>query len=131
GVSKKVPGLQALHRMSALLLAEVVPEDGHVLVLGAGGGLELRAFAEARPGWRLVGVDPSAPMLRLAEKTLGPLASHVELIEGYVDAAPETAFDGAVCLLTLHFLTPDERLRTLRELWRRLKPGAPLVVAHH
>lgn len=131
GVIKKVPGLQALHRMSELLLAEVVPEDGHVLVLGAGGGLELKAFAEARPGWRLVGVDPSAPMLRLAEETLGALTSHVELIEGYIDAAPETAFDGAVCLLTLHFLTPDERLRTLREIRRRLKPGAPLVVAHH
>src|SRR5699024_1928659 len=35
------------------------------------------------------------------------------------------------CLLTLHFLSPDERLRTLRELRRRLRPGAPLVVAHH
>ncbi|SJZ77162.1 tRNA (cmo5U34)-methyltransferase [Lysobacter spongiicola DSM 21749] len=51
GVIKKVPGLAALHRMSALLLAEVVPEDGHVLVLGAGGGLELSALAEARPGF--------------------------------------------------------------------------------
>lgn len=28
-------------------------------------------------------------------------------------------------------MQPDERLRTLRELWRRLQPGAPLVVAHH
>ncbi len=31
----------------------------------------------------------------------------------------------------MHFLTAGERLRTLRELRRRLKPGAPLVVAHH
>lgn len=131
GPLKKVPGLLALHRMSELLLAEVVPKDGRVLVLGAGGGLELKAFAEARPGWRLVGVDPSARMLKLAEETLGAFAPCVELIEGYVDAAPKTEFDGAVCLLTLHFLTPEERLRTLRELWRRLKPGAPLVVAHH
>jgi len=131
GPIKNVPGLMALHRMSELLLAEVVPEDGRVLVLGAGGGLELKAFAQARPGWRLVGVDPSAPMLRLAEDTLGALAARVELIEGYIDAAPDTEMDGAVCLLTLHFLTPEERLHTLREIWRRLRPGAPLVVAHH
>jgi tRNA (cmo5U34)-methyltransferase len=31
----------------------------------------------------------------------------------------------------MHFLSVDERLHTLRELRRRLKPGAPLVMAHH
>ncbi|HDS1573602.1 TPA: methyltransferase, partial [Stenotrophomonas maltophilia] len=35
------------------------------------------------------------------------------------------------CLLTLHFLDAAQRLHTLRELHRRLQPGAPLVVAHH
>jgi len=117
--------------MAALLLAEVVPEDGCVLVLGAGGGLELKAFAQSQPAWRFVGVDPSAEMLKLANATLGSLASCVELHEGYIDTAPQGPFDGATCLLTLHFLTAEERLRTLRELRRRLRPGAPLVVAHH
>lgn len=131
GPIAKVPGLAALHRMAELLLAEVVPDDGRVLVLGAGGGLELKAFAVARPGWRLVGVDPSAAMLGLAEETLGTLAPGIQLIEGYIDDAPETTFDGAACLLTLHFLSPEARLHTLRELRRRLRPGAPLVVAHH
>jgi tRNA (cmo5U34)-methyltransferase len=55
----------------------------------------------------------------------------VRFIEGYIDDAPDGLFDGAVCLLTLHFLPRDERLRTLQELGRRLRPGAPLVVAHH
>ncbi len=131
GPLRKVPGLHALHRMAELLLAEAVPVDGRVLVLGAGGGLELRAFAEARRGWRMVGVDPSAPMLALAQRTLGDLAARVELVEGYIDDAPDGPFDGAACLLTLHFLPADERLRTLRALLRRLAPGAPLVVAHH
>jgi tRNA (cmo5U34)-methyltransferase len=126
-----VPGFHALQQMTALLLAESVPDEGHVLVLGAGGGLELKVFAEAQPGWHFVGVDPSAEMLKVAEATLGPLASRVDLIEGYIDAAPEGPFDGATCLLTLHFLPAEERLHTLRELRRRLKPGAPLVVAHH
>lgn len=131
GPLRQVPGFLGLQQMTHLLLAEHVPDDGHVLVLGAGGGLELKAFAEAHRHWRMLGVDPAAPMLALAEQTLGPLMAQVTLLEGYIDDAPLTAFDGACCLLTLHFLTVEQRLHTLRELRRRLRPGAPLVVAHH
>lgn len=131
GPVRQVPGFHALQCMTQLLLAETVPSDGNVLVLGAGGGLELKVFAEAQPGWRFVGVDPSAEMLKLAEATLGPLAVRAQLCEGYIDTAPEGPFDAATCLLTLHFLDADARLGTLVELRRRLKPGAPLVVAHH
>lgn len=130
-LARHVPGVGALHQMAHVLLAEQVPVDGRVLVLGAGGGVELKAFAEAHPGWRLTGVDPSVEMLTLAVSTLGELAGRAELIHGYIESAPEFQFDGATCLLTLHFLTKEERLRTLRELRARLKPGAPLVVAHH
>jgi len=128
---RKVPGFADLHRMAMLLLAARVPERAGILVVGAGGGLELKAFAEAQPDWRFVGVDPSAGMLDLARQVLGPLQARVDLCRGYVDAAPQGPFDGATCLLTLHFLARDERLHTLREIRRRLKPGAPLVVAHH
>jgi tRNA (cmo5U34)-methyltransferase len=127
----QVPGFHALQRMTTLLLAEAVPEEGSVLVIGAGGGLELKVFADAHPQWRFVGVDPSAEMLNLARATLGALVDRVECHEGYVDTAPEGPFDGATCLLTLHFLAAEERLRTLVEIRRRLKPGAPLIVAHH
>ncbi|KAG1390468.1 hypothetical protein G6F59_015191 [Rhizopus arrhizus] len=68
-------------------------------------------------------------MLALAQATLGPPAGRVDLLEGYVDAAPAGPFDAATCLLTLHFLAEDERLHTLKELRGRLKPGAPLVAA--
>lgn len=128
---RKVPGLTDLHRMTMLLLAEQAPETANILVIGAGGGLELKAFAEAQARWRFVGIDPSAAMLDLAGRILGPLQSRVHLQQGYVDIAPLGPFDGATCLLTLHFLQRDERLRTLREIRRRLKPGAPLIVAHH
>ena len=126
-----VPGFTDLQRMTRLLLAESAPADGRILVVGAGGGLELRAFAYAQPNWRFVGVDPSAEMLALARRTLGPLMDRTELHEGYIDTAPQGPFDGASCLLTLHFVPMAERLKTLREIRRRLKPGAPFVMAHH
>ena len=129
--ARLVPGLRDLHRMTGLLLAERVPVDGRVLVLGAGGGLELRAFADWQPGWRFDGVDPSSEMLQQARTTLSALASRVQLHEGYIEDAPDGPFDGATCLLTLHFLPEEERGRTVRAVHRRLRPGAPFVVAHH
>lgn len=128
---RQVPAVHALHQMASVLLAEHVPADGQVLVLGAGGGVELKAFAEAHPDWHFVGIDPSAEMLALAMRTVGDSAQRVEWVQGYIDSAPPQSFDGATCLLTLHFLSADERLRTLRALRQRLKPGAPLVIAHH
>ncbi|MDQ7776914.1 MAG: class I SAM-dependent methyltransferase [Paracoccus aminovorans] len=130
-VARHVPGLGDLHRMAGLLLAERVPTTGRVLVLGAGGGQELRAFAGAHPGWRFDGVDPSPEMIAPAGATLGPLGDRVAFHQGYVEDAPDGPFDGAACLLTLHFLPRDDRLRTLRALHRRLRPGAPFVAAHH
>jgi tRNA (cmo5U34)-methyltransferase len=130
GPRRFTPGLDAVHRMTELLLAERAPPNANVLVLGAGGGLELKALAQAQAGWRFTGVDPAGPMLDLAREAMGDDAGRTDLIEGYIDDAPEGPFDAATCLLTLHFLDRDERVRTLREMHRRMKPGAPLVVVH-
>lgn len=128
---RKVPGLADLHRMVMLLLAEEAPGDAHILVVGAGGGMETRVMAEAQPAWRFTGVDPSPAMLDLAHQTLTPFTDRVDLIEGTIDQAPAGPFDGATCLLTLHHLDRDERAETLKEIHRRLKPGAKLVIAEH
>ena len=130
GPPRIVPGFEALQRMTTTLLAERVPAAGRVLVIGAGGGLELKSFAQARPGWTFDGIDPSQEMLKLARQTLGPLATRATLHHGYAQDAPEGPFDGATCLMTFHFLSIDERRRTIAEVHRRLRPGAPFVVAH-
>ncbi|WP_146871875.1 class I SAM-dependent methyltransferase [Acidovorax delafieldii] len=133
GPRRNVPGYDGLLRMSRILLAERVPAHGRVLVVGAGGGLELEDMALAHPGWRFDGVDPSQPMLDLAAQRLqsaGVSGDRVALYHGYVQTAPAGPFDGATCLLTLHFVPREERVPTLVEIRRRLKPGAPLVVAH-
>jgi tRNA (cmo5U34)-methyltransferase len=127
----KVPGLADLHRMVMLLLAENVPEAAEILVVGAGGGLETKAMALSQHAWRFTGVDPSEAMMDLARQALQPFAHRVNLVPGTIDAAPVGPFDGATCILTLHHIDPTERLHTLREIRRRLKPGARIVLAHH
>jgi len=129
GPIRMIPGFATLHRMVAQLLAERLGATGRVLVLGAGGGMELLAFAQAQPGWSFVGVDPSGPMLEQARLRLGDGGSRVELLEGYIPDAPAGPFDAATCLLTLHMIPDDGRkLGALRAIRERLVPGAPFAV---
>lgn len=130
GTHALVPGLADMQRMACVLLAERAPAGARVLVLGAGGGLELKAFADAQPGWHFDGVDPSAPMLALARQTVAPHAARVRLHHGYVDAAPPGPFDAAACLLTMHFMPLPERRRALGAIHARLRPGGPFVAMH-
>ncbi|HWV22288.1 MAG TPA: class I SAM-dependent methyltransferase [Devosia sp.] len=130
GPPRQVPGFAGLHRMMNLLLAETIPGDASILVLGAGGGLEIKAMADFRPGWRFSGVDPSADMLNLAREITADHAPRIALTEGYIEAAPTGPFDAATSLLTFHFIPRDQRLETLRQIRRRLKPGAPFILAH-
>ncbi len=124
------PGHAGLLQMAWVLLAERVPEDGRVLVVGAGGGLDTRALAEGSPGWRFTGVDPSPEMLALARQTAGPAAGdRLELIEGSVEAAPAGPYDGATLICVLGLLADDgSKLALLRGLRDRLSRGAPLIL---
>jgi tRNA (cmo5U34)-methyltransferase len=130
GPPRMVPGLADMQRMARVLLAASAPRAARVLVLGAGGGLELKAFAAAEPEWTFDGVDPSAPMLALAAHTAAEHIARITLHQGYIDAAPEGPFDAAACLLTLHFMASAERGHALAQIRRRLRPGAPFVAAH-
>jgi tRNA (cmo5U34)-methyltransferase len=53
GPPRQVPGFAGLHRMTSMLLAERDPTQGQVLVLGTGGGLELKALADDHADWML------------------------------------------------------------------------------
>lgn len=126
-----MPGYGIMLRMAAQLIAEHVGGSGRVLVLGAGGGLELEAFAGRMPGWTYLAVDPDRTMLEAArERVRGcGAADRVSWVEGHVFDAPPARCDAATCLLTLHFVAGEEaKLETLRALLARLKPGAPLVL---
>jgi tRNA (cmo5U34)-methyltransferase len=103
-----------------------------LLVVGAGGGAELERFLPVNPGWRVTGVDPSQDMLALAQDKAARLGlgEQVTLLRGTVDDLPtEARFDAATCLFVLHFLPDDAKLALLRGIVRRLRPGAPLLVA--
>ncbi len=124
-------GYELLFTLTYCFLRALGQPDLDLLVVGAGGGMEIERFLPDNPGWRLVGVDPSLDMLALARATAARLGveERVEFMQGAVDGLPaERRFDAATCLFVLHFLPDDAKLALLREIARRLRPQAPLLV---
>jgi len=125
-----IPGYDASHAMAAVLLRDRVSEHGQILVVGAGGGVELSVFARECQGWTFTGVDPSVEMLRQAKVKLETVgASHrVSWVQGVVENSPLGPFDAATAFLALNFVPDGGRLATLREIHARLKSGAPFLM---
>lgn len=125
-----VPGYDSLHKMVSLLLSEKISKEGRILVVGAGGGLEIKALADDHATWFFEGVDPSEEMIKVARKVISCHSDRINLKVGYSNSASEEMFDGATALLVFHFMSLDERVKALKEIHCRLKPGAPFILVH-
>jgi tRNA (cmo5U34)-methyltransferase len=123
---------EEMFKIAHACLRARLPEDANLLVVGAGTGMEICTFAPQNPGWSFCGVDPSADMLAITRrKLLGQEHSnHVELVRGYVyDLENRAEFDGATCILVMHFQKDDgSKLSLLESIARRLKKNAPLIL---
>lgn len=130
-IGRVFPAYDAIFPILIGHLSRLVAPDGAILVVGAGTGAELIAFAEAEPGWRLTGVDPSAQMLETARRKLAAhhLADRVTLFHGYVHELPDTVFDAATATSVMHFLPDDAaKLRFLRSIAAHLRPRGALLL---
>lgn len=110
----------------ARLLAQA---EGEVLEIGIGSGLNLPFYGAAVR--RVVGVDPSPGLARLAERAIARAPMPVELLPVSAEALPlaDASIDTAVSTWTLCSI-PDP-LRALREVRRVLKPGGRLLFVEH
>ena len=139
-----IPGYGVLHALTAAVcaagLAEAAAPGGagpRVLLAGAGTGAELAALAAVGPAWRFVAADPSADMLAHLRARAAALrvGDRLTVHRGEVATLPaeppfDVPFDAATLLLVLHFVPDDgAKLALLAALARRLRPGAPLLLA--
>ena len=111
--------------------AELVPRaQGDVLEVGIGTGLNLR-FYDANKVRRIVGVDPSAQMQRLARERAAKIPVAVDMIAvgaGGIDS-PDASFDSIVMTFTLCSIA--DPLPALAEMRRVLKPAGHLLFCEH
>jgi Methyltransferase domain len=91
-----------------------------------------KRYAEAliARGAEVVSFDGSPALVRLARQRVpGQIDVRVHNNGLPLDWLEDESFDAAVMALVIHHR--DDRTAALRELWRELRPGSPLVVSNH
>lgn len=103
---------------------------GNVLELGVGSGLNL-AFYDATRVTKVVGIDPSQPLLARAGTRAAQAPVPVELVKASAELLPFDAqsFDSVV--VTYALCSIDDPARALAEVRRVLRPGGELVFVEH
>lgn len=112
------------------LVLKDLPDNAHVLCVGAGTGAEIIALSSLHPEWRFVALDPSKPMLDVCAKNLenANITDRCELIHGYVQDAPNSVeFDAVISLFVAHFIPLEDRHSYYKNIYDRLKKGACFV----
>jgi phosphatidylethanolamine/phosphatidyl-N-methylethanolamine N-methyltransferase len=116
--------------VAAAAAAHAAGDDGEILVVGVGTGLELGLMPR---NVRVTGIDLSAPMLdiareRVAKKALGQVAALHIMDAAALDFSGEQ-FD--VVLAPYVMSVVPSPARTLDEMWRVLRPGGQMVLMNH
>ncbi|RKG92635.1 class I SAM-dependent methyltransferase [Corallococcus terminator] len=135
GTATSLPGYHAMQELIAATMTSVLGgnESASILCVGVGTAQELLPYARyGRPTWRFTGTDTSPHMLAVARERLSStgMGERMRLHEGALRDLPTGApFDGAQMVGVLHHVAGAEtRLELLREVVRRLKPGAPFII---
>ena len=132
GVRRTLPTYDPMLRLAQTFLRSNLKEKASLLIVGGGGGNELKAFGPTNPGWDFTVVDPAKAMLELAERKAVQLelGERVELVHGTVANVPDDRiYDGATCILVLHFVADvEEKLALLKKVRSHLKQGSPFVL---
>ena len=116
---------------SALLAQARILLGHRVLDLACGTATLTIAIKQAYPHTTVVGIDGDPVILRQARAKAQRAGVEVQLDEGLSYALPyaDASFDRILSSLFFHHLTRENKLRTLTEVWRVLKPGGALHVA--
>lgn len=101
-------------------------------VLDAGCGYGRIAIPLAARGYRVSGLDLSAPLLISAREAALTQGVRLPLVTGSMTRLPfrDASFDAVICLWSAYYevLDPAEQVRTLAEMWRVLDDGGLAVV---
>ena len=114
------------------LIQQANIKAGHrVLDLGCGTATLSIMLKEVHPGAEVIGLDGDVKALSIAQRKIADAGFDIELKKGmsFDLDFPNHSFDIVVSSLLFHHLNSENKLRTLGEISRILKPGGELHIA--
>ena len=99
-------------------------DGSRVLDVGCGTGTLAIMTKELHPDTEVVGIDADPKILEIARTKSAKAGLRLTLDQGMADQLPyaDDSFDRVLSSLFLHHLTTENKLRTLREVLRVLRP---------
>ncbi len=120
-----VPGYDRLEEEIALATGAGAKS---ILELGIGTGETARRVLDRHPAARLIGIDASPGMVRVARESLP--TDRVSLLVGRLeDPLPEGRFDLVVSCLAVHHLEGTRKADLFQRIARKLAPDGRFVLA--
>jgi ubiquinone/menaquinone biosynthesis C-methylase UbiE len=116
----------------AVLVDQSNVEHGHhVLDLACGTGTLAILLKQASPSAKVTAIDGDPTILDVAKKKAQRSRVDIEFDEGMSFSLPykDRSFDRVLSSLFFHHLTSENKLKTLREVHRVLKPDGELHIA--
>jgi ubiquinone/menaquinone biosynthesis C-methylase UbiE len=99
--------------------------SARVLDIGCGTGTFATAIKRSHPAVEVIGLDPDPKALARAKKKAVRAGVSIQFDQGFSNELPypDASFDRVFSSLMFHHIKGDDRLNTLREVRRVLKPG--------
>lgn len=104
-----------------------LPAEGSVLDLGCGHGLFAFAAAEGSPGRVVIGIDHDAARVDMAREAARDLP-RLSFATGDILHPPEGMYAAVALIDLLHYFTPLDQERLLRNAFDQLQSGGRLIV---
>lgn len=123
-------------RWRKALLAALDPGDGETIIdIGCGTGSQAIAIKRARPGARVIGLDPDPVVLAIARAKAQRAGMEIDWVQGLGDEADvllgcEVA-DAVISSLVLHQCDAPVKGQILRAMGRLARPGARVLIADY
>lgn len=119
----------AFHR---LFTQTAVPDGAYrdILDMGCGFGKSARPFVDRFPEARVVAIDLSAPVLKLAHRQAEKLGKRIAFKQRIAEDTgfPDASFDLVTATMVIHEQPMPVMRRTLAEMHRLLRPGGRAVI---
>lgn len=123
-------------RWRGALLEALDPRDGETIVdIGCGTGSQAIAIKRARPGARVIGLDPDPAVLAIARAKAQRAGVEIDWRQGLGDQADdligEGVADAVISSLVLHQCDEPVKGAILRVMSRLARPGARVLIADY